>query len=135
MLIKNKITQFYVSSHSDDRGDLTVITEKLTNFDIKRVYYVVVPKKNTTRGGHAHSTISQVIYVIRGGLKIVPYGNKIDIVNLEKNCGLIIYPLTWVSIESLEDDTIYIVLANGPYDKNEYINNIERLEVMINNGS
>ncbi len=135
MIIKNKISKFYVNPHNDSRGDLTVITEKLTNFNIKRVYYIVIPKKHIARGGHAHLIISQVIFVIKGALKIIPYGNKVDVINLEKNYGLIIYPLTWVSIESLEDDTIYIVLANGPYDRNEYISNIETFEEMIKNGS
>ena len=130
------IVKYFSVPHVDERGILSVITENLPleNFEIRRVFYVRVFKKNSSRGGHAHHKIIQVLFNISGNLEIEYYNNvNRGKIFLKENEGIIINPLTWVDIKSLRDDSIYIVLANGEYEESEYIRDKKRFMELISN--
>ncbi len=119
-----QIIKYFSVPHMDERGILSVITENIPikNFTIKRVFYVKIFARNSSRGGHAHYKIIQILFNISGNLEIDYYNSaNSGKVFLKENEGLIITPLTWVDIKSVSGDSIYIVLANDEYEESEYI--------------
>lgn len=124
-----EIIKYFSVSHVDGRGQLTVITDNIptNNFEIKRVYYIKTEKKDTIRGGHAHHKITQILFSISGKLKVeYNNGKTTGCVLLNEDEGMVITPLIWVNIRSLTDNSLYLVLANGEYDEDEYIRDEKR---------
>lgn len=134
MNYNGKIAKYFSVPYVDDRGLLNVITENLpiNNFDIKRVFYVKVSKKDVIRGNHAHYKIIEIIFNISGRFEIEYYNNtNSGKIFLKENEGIVIDPLTWVNIKSLSDDSIYLVLANGEYEENENIRDKDKFMDLI----
>ena len=129
-----KVIKYFSTPHIDERGILTVITDNIPidNFEIKRVYYVKTSKKNVIRGGHAHYKQTQILFNISGRLEVEYYS---DIKNkkllLTEYEGVIISPLIWVDIRSLTNNSLYIVLADGEYNENEYIRDKDKFMELI----
>ena len=79
---------------------------------------------NTTRGGHGHKNLKQVIIAKNGALKL----NIIDKTNqkttiLLKNyqTGVYLPKMTWREIKFLSKKTICLVLASEKYKNQDYI--------------
>lgn len=110
-----------VPSFADHRGSLHVL-ENVVPFDIKRVYFIHgVP--GFDRGGHRHKISSQALICVQGQCTI--YNNngvKEDTFTLDSSekC-LIVNPEDWHIMKDFSDDAVLLVLANTPYDINDYI--------------
>ncbi|WMT50652.1 MAG: FdtA/QdtA family cupin domain-containing protein [Ferroplasma sp.] len=129
-----KVIKYFSAPHIDERGILTVITDNIPidNFEIKRVYYVKTSKKNVIRGGHAHYRQTQILFNISGRLEIELYNSienkKLLLTEYE---GIIISPLIWINIRSLTNNSLYMVLADGEYNENEYIRDKDKFMELI----
>ena len=121
--IKPKIIEIRTLKSSS--GNLSIIDkENGLPFELKRIFYVYDIPKNTQRGGHAHKTLNQFIWVINGQLEITTFSkkgesNKFFLDSPSK--GLFIPKLTWSYQITKIDNTIYCVAASDYYDENEYI--------------
>lgn len=119
--------------HNDQRGNLSVLTNSIPeSFNLKRVYYVDGLKKGQNRGSHAHMLQSQVIFVLKGRISIkLDDGKKAYSIGMsEDSDGIFIPNLIWCSIEPVSEDAMYIVMANGPYDKDEYIYELDEFKIL-----
>lgn len=117
-----------VERHEDTRGELAVLTDNIPgNFRTERAYYVKGLKTGSKRGAHAHRVQSQIIFVLEGELVVTLNDGDLT-VSLEMkegSDGLLMGPVTWCTIEAKFGNSLYLILADGPYDKSEYITDFE----------
>ena len=121
-------------THRDERGELTVITNAIPeSFQIERVYLVKGTKVNKSRGGHAHRQVSQIIFLSSGKMtvKLESASTSGEYTLYDTSRGIYLPPLVWSEIIPLEDDTSYVVLADGPYDRNEYISEKQEFRNLV----
>ena len=64
------VSLIFLNPKHDVRGDLIAIENKRdVPFDIARVYYLYNVPVNSSRGGHAHKTLRQVIFAMSGSFR------------------------------------------------------------------
>ncbi len=118
-------------------GNLSIIDKKnKIPFEVKRIFYVYDIPQNTQRGGHAHKSLKQFIWVINGQLEIVTFSKndpKKKFILDTPNKGLYIPELTWSYQITKSVNTIYCVAASDYYDENEYIREWEKFNKEVNN--
>ena len=105
-------------------GTLLPITIN-NNFPIKvKRIFIIYGKKKYPRGDHAHKKCSQVFFPIIGKIKInIKYKKTEKSINLSHNGSkaLLVPPRIWTSVESLNKDSIVLVLTDYEYDVKDYI--------------
>ena len=105
-------------------GTLLPITFN-NNFPIKvKRIFIIYGKKKYPRGDHAHKKCSQVFFPIIGKIKInIKYKKTEKSINLSHNGSkaLLVPPRIWTSVESLNKDSIVLVLTDYEYDVKDYI--------------
>ncbi len=110
-----------LQTHTDKRGNLTVI-EKITPFDIKRIFYIY-GVDNSERGGHRHKKTIQAAICIQGSC-IISNNNgkqKQDFILDKPSKCLILLPEDYHTMHNFTKDAILMVLASEYYDYNDYI--------------
>ena len=92
-------------------------------FDIARVYYLYDVPGGSTRGGHAHIDLQQLIVSVMGAFDVViDDGFNRKTFRLDRAYfGLYIPKLIWREIENFSSGGVCLVLASLPYDRNDYI--------------
>ncbi len=108
----------------DQRGNLSVVEGgELIPFDIKRVYYLYDVPGGTTRGGHAHRKLQQLIIAASGSFDVVlDDGKKRTKYSLNRSYhGLYIPTMHWREIENFSSGAVCMVLASEHYDESDYI--------------
>jgi dTDP-4-dehydrorhamnose 3,5-epimerase-like enzyme len=92
-------------------------------FEIKRVYYITSPVRGLPRGQHAHKTTRQILFCIKGKVRMVlDNGKKKGEMTLsEPEDGILLEPLVWHEMLDMDENTILLVLASKEFDKNDYI--------------
>lgn len=108
------------------KGNLTAVTNQLQiPFDIKRIYYLYDIPGGTSRGGHAHKDLKQLVFAISGSFDIIlDDGKDKRIFNLSRpNLGLIIPPGLWRELDNFSSGSICMVLASELYDEKDYFRN------------
>jgi dTDP-4-dehydrorhamnose 3,5-epimerase-like enzyme len=89
----------------------------------KRIYWLKELTSKTSRGNHAHRKLSQLFIVIAGSLTIELFDGK-EMVSYEMNKDsgqLLIEPGYWRVIKNASQDACLLVLADSPYDEEDYI--------------
>ena len=110
-----------LKTFTDKRGNLTVI-EKVTPFDIKRIFYIY-GVDDSVRGGHRHHTTVQAAICIQGSCIISNNNGKVkEDFNLDNphKC-LILYPEDWHLMHHFSRDCILMVLASEFFSEADYI--------------
>lgn len=103
-------------THSDARGDLTVI-ESCLPFMIRRVFFITKPVG--VRGGHYHIKTVQALICLQGSILIEL---RDDLVRLDdKRQCMILQPSDWHSMYEFSEDCILLVLASEHYSENDYV--------------
>ena len=114
-----------ISTLKSPEGNLSIIDKKNNiPFEVKRIFYVYDIPQNTQRGGHAHKSLKQFIWVINGQLEIVTFSKnypKKKFILDSPDIGLYIPELTWSYQLTMSLNTIYCVAASDYYDEKEYI--------------
>src|SRR5450631_1748407 len=108
----------------DPRGNLTFIEgESHVDFDIQRVYYLYDVPGGSSRGGHAHKQLLQLMVSVMGSFDVVlDDGSTRRRVNLNRGYyGLYLPNLIWRELENFSSGAICVVLASQPYQESEYI--------------
>jgi len=92
------------------------------SFDIERIYYLFDVPGGSTRGGHAHKALEQVLVAVMGALDVVlDDGERKKTIRLDRAYkGLYIPRLIWRELENFSSGGICLVLASLPYDESDY---------------
>lgn len=111
----------------DTKESFIIIYEgkKKIPFNINRVF-IVKSMKQSIRGFHAHKECSQILVALNGECKVVCDDGTIkkNIVLNKPSEALLIPPTIWATQE-YQPNTILMVLADKPYDENDYLRNYE----------
>jgi len=113
--------QISLKTFTDARGNLTVI-EKVTPFDVKRIFYIY-GVDDSVRGGHRHHKTIQAAICIKGSCVICNNDNEKEeefILDSPDKC-LIIEPRDWHQMKNFTSDAILMVLASEYFDAEDYI--------------
>lgn len=110
-----------LKTHSDQRGNLTVI-EKEIPFDIKRIFYIY-GVDDTVRGGHRHKKTVQAAICINGSCVVSNNDGvkKEDFLLDHPQKCLILEEKDWHTMHHFTPDAVLLVLASTPFDPDDYI--------------
>jgi dTDP-4-dehydrorhamnose 3,5-epimerase-like enzyme len=114
--------------HTDPRGNLSVIEGGVhIPFDIKRVYYLYDVPGGSSRAGHGHKELQQLIIAISGSFDvIVDDGVDRKRIHLNRSYhGLYIPKLMWREVENFSSGGVCLVLASTLYDPADYYHDYE----------
>lgn len=110
-----------LTTHTDNRGNLTVI-EEVIPFDIRRIFYIY-GVDDSVRGGHRHHTTRQAAICLKGECKIHCDDNQTQqefVLDRPDKC-LILEPQDWHSMYDFTPDAILMVLASTTFSPDDYI--------------
>jgi dTDP-4-dehydrorhamnose 3,5-epimerase-like enzyme len=108
---------------SDPRGNLSVIESGINvPFDIKRVYYLYDVPGGSSRAGHGHKDLQQLIIAMSGSFDvIVDDGKDRKKFHLNRSYyGLYITKGMWREVENFSSGGVCMVLASTLYDASDY---------------
>ena len=108
----------------DARGDLTVVEGSLDiPFEIKRVYYLYNVPCQSSRGGHAHLDLEQVLFALSGSFRVnLNDGTTTESIWLSNpSVGLYLKNMVWRELDSFSQGSVLMVLASQHFDENDYI--------------
>jgi dTDP-4-dehydrorhamnose 3,5-epimerase-like enzyme len=109
---------------TDDQSELVVFNNfKELPFLPNRFFHITNHSANLTRGGHAHKTCEQILFVISGKVLVkVNDGKNSEEIMLESRSEAIYLPkLVWSDQIYLDPKSILGVMASEVYDESEYI--------------
>jgi mannose-6-phosphate isomerase-like protein (cupin superfamily) len=95
--------------------------EKLP-FVLKRVYWISNVPAHTIRGTHAHRECEEVLYVLKGEIKVKLVDNQYntEYFTLQKGQRIYIPVMAWKEI-TFSADAILIVYASTEYNEHDYV--------------
>ena len=108
---------------SDPRGNLTFVQDHdPIPFAIKRVYYLYDVPGGSTRAGHAHRALHQLIIAMSGSFDItLDDGRETKKIHLNRSyIGLYVCPMIWRNINNFSSGSVCIALASALYDEADY---------------
>ena len=108
---------------NDPRGNLTFIeSNRHLPFDIKRVYYLYDVPGGSTRAGHGHRTLRQLVIAMSGSFDIeLDDGRAKRKYHLTRSYyGLYICPMIWREIDNFSSGSVCMVLASDFFDESDY---------------
>jgi dTDP-4-dehydrorhamnose 3,5-epimerase-like enzyme len=121
--------------YSDPRGNLSVIEGgSHIPFDIKRVYYLYDIPGGSSRAGHGHKELQQLIIAMSGSFDvIVDDGNKRKKFHLNRSYyGLYIPKGMWREVENFSSGGVCLILASTLYDPSDYFYNYDEFKKFAN---
>ncbi len=130
-----QIVKYMFQPHGDDRGMLVALEEyNDIPFKIKRVYYMYDTLPGVRRGYHAHKSLEQILFCVKGSCKVLlDNGSDKKIVHLEKPYeGLYIPNNMWREMYDFSEDAVLMVLASDIYREEDYIRNYQDFLNFIN---
>lgn len=111
-----------LTTHTDPRGDLTVIQDQL-GYSIQRVYYIYNVGAGIERGGHRHKKTIQSLVAIKGSCDVyctTGESESTHTLNSPETC-MIIDPSEWHTMSNFSEDCVLMVISSEKYDINDYI--------------
>lgn len=111
----------------DSRGDLIVFEPPTVPFDVRRVYILRGAPEGSSRGGHAHRELRQLIVAAEGAFTVwLENGDSSSIFRLSSpSQGLLIEAMTWRELREFTPGAVAVVLASEIYDEADYIRDHE----------
>lgn len=119
----NNCTLIDLPKITDPRGNLSVIEGAVhIPFDIKRVYYLYDVPGGSSRAGHGHKELQQLIVAMSGSFDvIVDDGHERKKFHLNRSYyGLYIPKLMWREVENFSSGGVCLVLASTLYNRSDY---------------
>lgn len=108
----------------DERGKLAVLEQDgAVFFDIKRVYYLYDVPTGTSRGGHAHLALDQMLISISGSftVDVEDANGKASYILIKPNQALYIGSMVWREMRDFSSNAVCLVLASSVYTESDYI--------------
>jgi dTDP-4-dehydrorhamnose 3,5-epimerase-like enzyme len=121
----------------DPRGALTPIEgSRDIPFDIQRVYYLYDVPSGSSRAGHSHLALQQVLIAISGSFDVhVDDGVNRQTYRLNRpNQGLYIPRMIWREIDNFSAGAVCVSLASLLYDESDYIRNYQDFKRAVQEG-
>lgn len=112
----------------DPRGNLTFIEGgQHVPFEIKRVYYLYDVPGGSSRGGHAHKELHQLLIAMSGSFDILLDDGESQVkYHMDRSYyGLYIPPMLWREIDNFSSGSVCMVLASAHYDEADYYRDYE----------
>lgn len=110
--------------HSDSKGNYSVVNNNCEiPFGVDRIYYLYDVPAGESRGGHAHKSLTQMLFAVSGSFKVeLDDGNVKRSVMLNRpNQGLLIKPGIWRTLDDFSSGSVCLVIASKEYDESDYI--------------
>lgn len=110
-------------------GNITIAENQAeVPFEIQRVYYLYDIPNGSTRGGHAHKELFQLIVAASGSFEVVLDDGKLKrtIFMNRPDYGLLVPPGLWRELVNFSSGSILMVLASLKYDEDDYIREHEK---------
>jgi hypothetical protein len=107
----------------DPRGNLTFIEGgSHVDFDIQRVYYLYDVPGGSSRGGHAHKALRQLIIAMSGSFDVLlDDGHEKKTFHLNRSyVGVYVCPMIWRELDNFSSGSVCMVLASNRYDEDDY---------------
>jgi len=117
----------------DDRGNLTFVEEERhVPFKIARVYWIYDVPGGESRGSHAYRKLQEVIIALSGSFEVyLDDGMAQKTVTLNRAYyGLYVPSMIWRRMQHFSTNSVALVLASLPYDKDDYVRNYEEFKGM-----
>jgi len=114
-----------------ENGNITAVNQlSEVPFDINRVYYLYDVPGGTSRGGHGHIDLQQLIVAASGSFDITLFDGKVRrTFHLNRPyMGLYMPSGLWRDIDNFSSGAICLVLASHVYDEKDYIRDIHKFE-------
>ncbi|MGD8744187.1 MAG: FdtA/QdtA family cupin domain-containing protein [Candidatus Woesebacteria bacterium] len=98
--------------------DLKDIIEGLTDFNLKRAYWIDSPKGKRKTGQHAHKDENGIFIVLKGHANIIldDNGKGVKKVSVQRGHVIWIPKHVWHGVETMSDDLVLMVLSDKNYD-------------------
>lgn len=104
---------------------LGILEFKNLPFIPKRIYWLSDPETGQIRGNHAHKSLRQFIWAVKGSVEIVLSDGKNFIT--ESICyesqGILLEPGLWRTLKNFSKDSVIVILADRDYIESDYIRN------------
>ena len=116
---------------ADPRGNLCFVeSTRHVPFDIQRVYDLSDVPSQSTRAGHAHKALHQLLIAVSGAFDVKLHdGTREERVTLNRpNRGLHIGPMLWRDIDNFSSGAVCLVLASEHYDEADYMRDFADFE-------
>lgn len=113
---------------NSDRGSLTVVeNDRSIPFSVKRIYYLYDIPTGSSRGGHAHKELHQLILAASGSFDLLIDDGQIKrTISLNRpHRGVLLVPGIWRELENFSAGAVCLVLASDPYTEDDYIRNYD----------
>lgn len=110
-----------LNTHKDFRGALTVLQDEIP-FVTQRVFYIYDVPKDQVRGKHGHYKTRIFLLALSGevSIRVIKYGKE-ECFTLNDRCeGLLLEPEDWHEMYNFSADSMLLVLASHPYDREDY---------------
>jgi len=118
----------------DPRGNLTPIESYIdVDFQIARLYYLYDVPGGSSRGGHAHRNLNQVLVAISGSFNVLlDDGVSRQTYTLNRPYyGLRICPMTWRELDNFSSASVCLVVASLSFSEDDYIRNYEEFKIAV----
>lgn len=108
-----------IRKSEDDRGNL--VSVHFPGFVPENIYWITGVKGE--RGGHAHKTIKQILFCLKGKIfiRIKTKNGKEKTFVLKKNEYFFLDTYVWAWMKFNSPYDILLALADAPHDRNDYI--------------
>lgn len=117
----------------DDRGNLTFVeAERHVPFQIARVYWIYDVPGGESRGSHAYRDLHEVIIALSGSFDVfLDDGLAQKTVTLNRAYyGLYVPNMIWRRMQHFSTNSVALVMASLPYDKDDYIRDYAEFQRM-----
>lgn len=113
---------------TDSRGALSVVESNIhIPFLIQRIFHLFEMPGGTSRAGHAHKELQQLLIAMSGSFDVhLTDGNTKMTYHLNKpNIGLYIPPMIWGELNNFSSGAVCVVLASDIYREEDYFRNYQ----------
>ena len=113
-----------LTARGDARGLLAIAEYgDALSFVARRVYWIHGTKPGASRGFHAHKRLNQLFVCVAGSVKInLTDGHREEMVEMRAFGDVLsVGPGLWRVMSDFSPDCVLMVLADRPYDEDDYI--------------
>lgn len=119
----------------DHRGNLSFVeAHKQIPFEIKRTYWIYDVPGGAKRGGHAFYKNQELIIALSGSFDVV-LNNGFESITYSLNrsyYGLYVPEMWWRSMQNFSTNSLAVILANIPYNEEDYIRDEQQFKSLVN---
>lgn len=107
-----------------EAGSITIIENDIhIPFSIQRVYYLYDLPGGSSRGGHAHKTLYQLLVAVSGSFNVLLDDgvNKKTVTLNRPDYGMLLMPGVWRELFEFSSGAVCVVAASEKFDEEDYI--------------